>query len=551
MELDDESPEIIEYKAITGTFGEVRYFLTTLDHSDAAENIRFAGELQGKWGFSERVQRKLDEKRAETELFAYLAKNGIRFFNSLVIVLLPNSAEQKEFWDFSPVMSKGKPIEKWVNLKLYKGVSRIVIDGQHRLLSLKKYWNIHIGRQPLSPQELAENCVCDESFDIPVVYLVFGNLGRVGYSEESVSIRDEAIKATRNIFTVINNTAKRIDRQTQLLLDDTKISALIPRKLLEEDVLEDKIVKWSSKTTNLTQADPYLTTIDLLSKCTVELLIDYKKTALKKSFNSPLEREKALKDYYESHPKIHDIGTRNIFKWFFYELQPFKDWLSQVEHLGIIVPAQPEEIKLQNSQKERLKKLRESNILYTVLGQRIVFFAISRFLLRVKAEYRIPSILDAIAKSITKMHDKGFLDRNASHWKNVIVQPNEKLTMITTGSGGDKCIDLLRMIFLNTPDGVRELIKRTHEDVDSEVNWTVEMIANWRKEFFVELPEVKFIENDNLVDEAPSQKATEVSNKNVLSAKSKDSLAEGDDEDDEEIFDEIEDEMEDESELDE
>ncbi|MBH8555650.1 hypothetical protein I8751_25550 [Nostocaceae cyanobacterium CENA357] len=209
-ELDDQSPETIEYKAITGTFGEVRYFLTTLDHSDAAENIRFAGELQGKWGFSERVQRKLDEKRAETELFAYLAKNGIKFFNSLVIVLLPNSDEQTEFWDFSHVMSKGKPLEKWVNLKLYKGVSRIVIDGQHRLLSLKKYWNVHIDKQSLSPQEILEGCTCEEPFDIPVVYLVFGNLGRVGYSEETVSIRDEAIKATRNIFTVINNTAKRI-----------------------------------------------------------------------------------------------------------------------------------------------------------------------------------------------------------------------------------------------------------------------------------------------------------------------------------------------------
>src|SRR3712207_1986960 len=101
MELDDQSPEIIEYKAITGTFGQVRYFLTTLDHNDAAENIRFARDLQGKWGFSERVQRQLDDKRAETDLFTYLAKSGIRFFNSLVIVLLPSSDEQKEFWDFS------------------------------------------------------------------------------------------------------------------------------------------------------------------------------------------------------------------------------------------------------------------------------------------------------------------------------------------------------------------------------------------------------------------------------------------------------------------
>ncbi|WP_375470735.1 hypothetical protein [uncultured Nostoc sp.] len=280
-------------------------------------------------------------------------------------------------------------------------------------------------------------------------------------------------------------------------------------------------------------------------------MIDYKKTALKKILNSPVERENAMKSYYESHPKISHIGTRYIFKWFFYELQPFKDWLSELEHLGIIVPAQPEEIKLQPSQKEKLKKLRESNILYTVLGQRIVFFGISRFILRVKPEYRIPALLDAIAKSIAKMHDKGFLDRNALHWKNVIVQPNEKLTMITTGSGGDKCIELLRMIFLNTSDGVQELIRRTHEDVDSEVNWTVGTIANWRKEFFVELPEVKLLENNSISDEYLSESATDITDEHISNATNIDSLTEGDDENDEEIFDEIEDDMEDESEIDE
>ena len=47
MELDDQSPEKIEYKAISGKFGKVRYFITTLDQSDAVENIRFADEIQG------------------------------------------------------------------------------------------------------------------------------------------------------------------------------------------------------------------------------------------------------------------------------------------------------------------------------------------------------------------------------------------------------------------------------------------------------------------------------------------------------------------------
>ncbi|HLO88544.1 MAG TPA: hypothetical protein VK203_26540, partial [Nostocaceae cyanobacterium] len=295
-------------------------------------------------------------------------------------------------------------------------------------------------------------------------------------------------------------------------------------------------------------SDPYLTTIDLISKCTVELLIDYKKKALKETFNSPVDREKAMKTYYMSHPKIPRIGTRKIFQWFFYELQPFKDWFEQLENWGITIPAQPEEIKLKTSQKDNLKRLRESNILYTVLGQRIVFFAIARFILRVKAEYRIPELLDSISKSISKMYSAGFLDRNAPHWKNVIVQPNEKLTMITTGSGSDKCIELFRMIFLNTSDGVQDLIRRAKEEVDNQVDWSMGDIANWRKEFFVELPESHLIEENEIDEEEIYVEADDTTNKNVPGDNFQDYLTES--EEDEE-YGEILDEFEEDEEIDE
>ncbi|MDZ8222823.1 MULTISPECIES: DNA sulfur modification protein DndB [unclassified Nostoc] len=494
MELDNQSPETIEYKAISGEFGEVRYFITTLDQSDAVENIRFADEIQGSWSFSERVQRKLDENRANTDIFSYLAQGGIRFFNSIVVILLPNSNDQREFWDFSTVSSQGKIVEKWVNLKLYKNVARIVIDGQHRLLSLRRYWNAHTGKEPLSSQQINDNFSCLETFDIPVVYLVFGNLGRVGHADLSETVRDEIIKATRNIFTVINKTAKSIDKPTQLLLDDSKISALIPRKLLEEGVLEDRFVKWSDTTRSLNQQDPYLTTLDFLSQCTVELLKDHQKQALKKSFNSPNERNMALETYYESHPKLHEIGTKGLLKWFFTELQPFKDWVSQIDYVGINIPLQPEQPRLTTSQKASIKQLRGSNILYTLIGQRILFFAVSRFLLKIRIEYRIPEILDAILLSITKMYEDGFFNRNKAHWSNVLVQPNEKLAMITKNSGVEKCIELLKMILLDSSDGVRELIKRTKENVSNEVNWNEVLISNWRREFHVILPKVDFID---------------------------------------------------------
>ncbi|WP_013323147.1 DGQHR domain-containing protein [Gloeothece verrucosa] len=538
MELDNQSPEIIEYKAITGTFGEVRYFLTTLDQSDAVENIQFADEIQNSWSFSERVQRKLDENRANIEIFSYLARDGIRFFNSIVVVLLPNSNTQTEFWDFSEVKSQGKPIEKWVNLKLYKNVSRIVIDGQHRLLALKTYWNAHTGKEPLSPQQINDNFNCSETFDIPVVYLVFRDLGRVGYADSSTTVRDEIIQATRNIFTVINKTAKSIDKQTQLLLDDSKVSALIPRKLLEEKMLEEKFIRWSSPSSSLTQSEPYLTNLDLVSQCIKELLKDYKKEALDKSFNSPIDRNKALKDYYESHPKLPQIGTKELLKWFFTELQPFKDWISQIDYLGIDIPVQPKQPRLSASQKKSIKELRHSSILYTILGQKILFCAVSRFLLRIHAEYRIPETLNAISDSITKMDQDSFFNRDQSHWSYVLVEPNAKLTMITKGSGSEKCIELVKMILLNSSEGVRELIRRTKEEVNNDVNWTETLISNWRKEFHVKFPEVELIdeqikessESDDLFSEVRKQ----------LDFLEEDEDESSEIEDDEGIFEEIE-----------
>jgi DGQHR domain-containing protein len=538
MELDDQSPETIEYKAISGKFGDVRYFITTLDQSDAVENIQFADDIQNSWSFSERVQRKLDVNRANTQIFSYLAQGGIRFFNSIVVVLLPNSNDQREFWDFSEVRSQGKIVEKWVNLKLYKNVARIVIDGQHRLLSLKRYWNAHTGKEPLTPQQITENYNCLETFDIPVVYIVFGNLGRVGHADLSETVRDEIIKATRNIFTVINLTAKSIDKQTQLLLDDSKISALIPRKLLEERVLEERFIRWSSTSTSLTKSEPYLTTLDLVSQCTIELLKDYQKEALKKSFNSPTERNIALDTYYESHPKLPEIGTKALLKWFFSELQPFKDWVLQLNHSGINIPIQPEQPQLNANQKASIKKTRDTSILYTILGQKILFSAVSRFLLRIRAEYRIPAILDAISLSIAQMDKADFFRRDKSHWSYVLVEPNAKLNMITKGYGSERCIELIRMILLDSSEGVRDLIKRTKDEVSNEVNWNENLISTWRKEFHVILPEVDFI--DEQIKESSESDDSFAEVRDLLDSAEEDEEESNEIEDDEDIFKETE-----------
>lgn len=88
------------------------------------------------------------------------------------------------------------------------------------------------------------------------------------------------------------------------------------------------------------------------------------------------------------------------------------------------------------------------------------------------------------------MDENDFFNRNQPYWSNILVRPNDKYTMITVGSGIEKCIELVKIILSESSEGVRDLIKRTKEDVNNDINWTEAMISNWRKEFHVILPKV-------------------------------------------------------------
>jgi hypothetical protein len=265
-------------------------------------------------------------------------------------------------------------------------------------------------------------------------------------------------------------------------------------------------------------------------------LKDYQKEALKKSFNSPIERNKALDDYYESHPKLPKIGTKALFKWFFTELQPFKDWVLHINDVGINIPIQPEQPQLNSNQKARIKKIRDTSILYTIFGQKILFAAVSRFLLRIGAEHRIPDTLNAISDSITKMDNEDFFNRNQSHWSHVLVQPNAKLNMITKGPGAERCIDLIKRILLNSSEGVKELIRRTKEDVSNEVNW--DKFPTWRKNFHVILPQVEFSDARIEIYSESDDSFAEV--RDLLDSSEEDEEKSDELEDDEDIFNETE-----------
>ena len=105
MKLQNTVPEQITHDAIKGSFGDVTYFLTTLDLRDAAENLQLFP--QDKLSFRERIQRVLNEDRVKNEILPYLLQDKDRFFNSLVCILLPDANQAEGYWDFKPYEDDG------------------------------------------------------------------------------------------------------------------------------------------------------------------------------------------------------------------------------------------------------------------------------------------------------------------------------------------------------------------------------------------------------------------------------------------------------------
>lgn len=94
------------------------------------------------------------------------------------------------------------------------------------------------------------------------------------------------------------------------------------------------------------------------------------------------------------------------------------------------------------------------------------------------------------------------------------------------------------MILLNSSEGVRDLIKRTKDDVSNEVNWNENLISTWRKEFHVILPEVELI--DEQIKESSESDIFFAEVRDLLDSFEEDEEESNEIEDDEDIFKETE-----------
>ena len=228
-----------EFPYLRGTFclaeSAVPYFQLSLSAAQALRFLKVARELifdPKEIVLDELFQRDIDQVRVEKEIAPYLQRAGeIKFFNSIVVVLLPHCNEQlqRSYGQYVPSQngldiggirlhetSKTSGMLCWDPEK----ICPIIVDGQHRFYALRE-----VALNP-SDQMRAEL----EETSVPVVLLALHEL--LGFRANESSL----LSTVRKIFIDLNRQAKSVSETRNILLDDRDVAAVAVRALLEQHV---------------------------------------------------------------------------------------------------------------------------------------------------------------------------------------------------------------------------------------------------------------------------------------------------------------------------
>lgn len=360
MKLSSIPPEVVTYHVLHGRFDRVHYFAASIDLQDAAENLMLFP--QESLGFQERIQRVLNEGRVENELLPYLKTDPLRFFSSIVCVIVPRNDSQMGYWDFEPYQSEsGNPLNIG-QLKVRKDVFRVVLDGQHRFRALQLFWTEQ-------KQQLLKRA---QKIDVPLLFITIDGIGKVGDAAQTP--KTKTIECVRRIFSVINKTAKNVDKNTLLLIDDSDLTNVIARRLIEADIVREEFVKWAGSD-SLRDDDPFFTTIQNVRDIVRTLLGEFSQAI--RHVEDTVEQQKALlRDYFEQ-PKIGPAPLSQVIKTIFDTFEPLERWKELMSKAGVGPIQQPQKVTLTKRQIAMIAKARKTDLAYTVAGQKALLRSIA------------------------------------------------------------------------------------------------------------------------------------------------------------------------------
>lgn len=191
-------------------------------HDERKDLISFAQDLDKPDLLDDWYQRKLNEGRAKKDIANYLVSREDAFFSSVVIACL---GDIPEWTPLLPSEEKCKELgikpedrdEDHGYIRFNKNQKYFVLDGQHRLFAIN-----HILKDPELYAQAGDEIFLDQGINVILVTR--------GDSED----RSKFKQKYRRLFTSLNRYAKSTNKETNIIMDEDDIYAILSRKLIRE-----------------------------------------------------------------------------------------------------------------------------------------------------------------------------------------------------------------------------------------------------------------------------------------------------------------------------
>lgn len=255
------------YPALCSRMGTWNYYVVKMSARELSQNVMYASEVHEDRTLDEAIQRILDESRVKKDIVEYLKRQPHRFFSSIVVAALDGDpvfypVEVTEDPRFALFHDDRRLNEAFGVLKFDGTQKYYALDGQHRLSAIK---TLLTRNDPTSDE--APKGFEDDEFSVIVI------VPNRGDSNETF------MQKYRRLFSNLNRYAKPMDQATNIIMDEDDTFAILTRRLITDNIFfqyagrqrESTRIK-TKKGKNLTNRDPYFTSIETLYEMNIALL---------------------------------------------------------------------------------------------------------------------------------------------------------------------------------------------------------------------------------------------------------------------------------------
>ena len=294
------------YPAMKARMGDWNFFMVRMRMKEVKNEVNFAHDIHHDGTLSKAIQRVLDARRLKTGLAQFLDRAD-RFFSSIVVAAIGGSPK----WcpvriDSSvvPELLQNSPaLDDVFGILTFDGDEKYyALDGQHRVLAIKSRLN-----------ENPHDAVGNDFLSVLVVMP----------QDDAASDSHDWQVRYRRLFSSLNRYAKKTDRDTDIIMDEDDLFAILTRRLITEHDFfqatgrQRDSSRIETKGKNIRSGQPHFTSLQTLYGMNITLLSSKKRSTEGWRHHPGRERniktiiqqrpsEEALDEYYDELSRYWD-----------------------------------------------------------------------------------------------------------------------------------------------------------------------------------------------------------------------------------------------------